>query len=91
MVNIMTRQCMFIGTKILVSKIPNNIYILVSKIPNNTTIHTDNSQIEPSDNVKNLGLYFYKYMSSDAHIMELSKKVSGILMYIKLIIVYKIL
>ncbi len=54
----------------------------LSRIPNNTVIKIDDTQIKPSDSVKNLGLYFGKYLLFDTHITELTKKTFGILMYI---------
>ncbi len=35
-----------------------------------------------STQVKNLGVYFVRYMLSDVHLNDLSKRVTGILMYI---------
>ena len=71
LLNAKKTQCMFIGSR-----------SLLSRIPNNTIIHVNDTQIKPSDSVKNLGLLFDKYMLFDIHITELTKKTFGILMYI---------
>ncbi len=56
-------QCMFIGNK-------NQL----SRIPSNTVKRVDDAVIQPSQHVKNLGLYFDQYMAFDKHISEISKK-----------------
>ncbi len=67
----MKTQCIFIGSR-----------ALISKIPGNTTFRAGGASVDPSKSVKNLGLHFDNYMSVDAHVTEMSKKVSGTLMYI---------
>ncbi len=67
----MKTQCIFIGSR-----------ALISKIPDNTTIRAGEASILPSKSEKNLGLHFDNYMSFDVHVTEMSKKVSGTLMYI---------
>ncbi len=67
----MKTQCIFIGTR-----------ALISKIPDNTTIRAGEASILTSKSVKNLGLHFDSYMSFDVHVTEMSKKVSGTLMYL---------
>ncbi len=64
-------QCIFIGSR-----------TLLLRIPNNTVIYFNNTQIKPSDSVKNLDLYFDKHMLFDTHITELTKKTFGTLVYI---------
>ena len=64
-------QCIFIG---------NRQPLL--RIPPNTFIHCDGNRIYPSTHVKNLGVYFDRYMLFDLHITELTKKIMGTLMYI---------
>ncbi len=54
---------------------------LISNIPGNTTIRAQEASIHPSKSVKNLGLQFDNYMSFDVNVTEMSKKVSGTLMY----------
>ncbi len=71
LLNSMKTQCIFIGSR-----------ALISKIPGNTTIRAGEASILPSKSVKNLGLHFDNYMSFDVHVTEMSKKVSGTLMYI---------
>ncbi len=67
----MKSQSIFIGSR-----------ALISRIPGNTTIRAGEASILPSKSVKNLGLNFVNYMSFDVHVTEMSKKVSGTLMYI---------
>ena len=64
-------QVIFIGTRQILSKIPNDI-----------KIGFDNEEIEPSSHVKNLGIHIDKTLTFDVHIDELCKKVTGILLYI---------
>ncbi len=71
LLNSMKTQCIFVGSR-----------ALISKIPGNTTIRAGEASIHPSKSVKNLGLHFHKYMSFDVHVTEMSKKVSGTLMYV---------
>ncbi len=67
----MKTQCIFIGSR-----------ALISKIPGNTTIRAGEASILPSKSVKNLGLHFDSYMSLDVHVTEMSKKDSCTLMYL---------
>ncbi len=67
----MKTQCIFIGSR-----------ALISKISDNTTIRAVEASILSSRCVKNLGLHFDSYMSFDVHVTEMSKKVSGTLMYL---------
>ncbi len=59
---------------------------LISKIPANADISAGEASTHASRSVKNLGLHFDNYMSSDVHVTEISKKKkkknSGTLMYI---------
>ena len=64
-------QCMFIGN-----------HQLLSNIPLNTKLNFNGNSIQPSNRVKNLGVYMDRYMLYDVHINELNKKVMGSLMYI---------
>ncbi len=64
-------QCIFIGNRQVLSRIPPDIYI-----------SCDGVHIYPSTYVKNLGVYFDRYMLFDVHVSELNKKVMGILMFI---------
>lgn len=64
-------QCIFIGTR-----------QLISKIPINTKIRLHDSTIQPTTHVKNLGVYIDRYMAFDIHISEIHKKVMGILMFL---------
>ncbi len=64
-------QCIFIGNR-----------QLLSPIPPETFINYDGVHIHPSTHVKNLGIYFDKYMLFDVHIDELNKKVMGVLMFL---------
>ncbi len=67
----MKTQCICIGSR-----------ALISKIQENTTIRAGEASVHPSRSVKNLGLHLDNYMSFDVHATEISKKVSGTLMYI---------
>ena len=71
LMNASKTQCMFIGTSQYLNMIPNNI-----------KIKCGNEEIISSNQVKNLGLYMDKHMTFNVHIDEISRKVSGILMYL---------
>ncbi len=82
-------QCLQTGTTDSLPKLIHNteqtltkINKLISKIPENTTIRAGEAFIHPSRSVKNLRLHFDNYMSFDVHVTEMSKNVSGTLMYI---------
>lgn len=64
-------QCMYVGSR-----------QLISLIPPNTVINFGNTAIIPSKSVKNLGVYMDQYMLFDIHINHISSKVSGILMFL---------
>ena len=64
-------QCMFIGSRQLISRIPLDIRILFGETP-----------ITPSHSVKNLGIYIDQYMLFDQHINFIIKKTNGILMFL---------
>ena len=63
MLNVNKTQCMFIGTK-----------RLLSQIPPYTHIHVNWNQIVPCKSLKNLGIHFDNHLQCDAHINELSRK-----------------
>ncbi len=63
LLNSMKTQCIFIGSR-----------ALISKIPGNTTISAREASIHLSKSVKNLGLHFDKYMPFDVHVADMSKK-----------------
>lgn len=73
MLNTTKTQCMFIGCR-----------GLISRIPPETCLWVDGTTIVPSDSVsvKNLGLYFDTHMAFDAHINNLSKKGFSAIIYI---------
>ncbi len=71
MLNPQKTQCMFVGTR-----------PLISRIPENTIITLDNTSIIPKKHVKNLGIYMDCNMSFDTHINELYKKAMGILLFL---------
>ena len=71
MINASKTQCIFIGSRQLISQIPGNI-----------TINFDGTSISPSAHVKNLGLHLDRYMMFDTHINELTKKVISMLIFI---------
>ncbi len=62
---------MFVGTR-----------PLISRIPENTLITFDNTSIIPKKHVKNLGVYMDCNMSFDTHINELCKKATGTLLFL---------
>ena len=64
-------QCMFVGCSQYISRIPEHI-----------VIKCDGEEIKISQHVKNLGVYMDRYMTYGSHIDELSRKASGILMYL---------
>ena len=70
-VNEKKTQCMFIGSR-----------QLISKIPSGTSITFDGVNISPTMNVKNLGVYMDSYMSFDVHIDNMSRRVFGSLMFL---------
>ena len=64
-------QCIFIGSRQYISRIPDDI-----------KINFNGNLITPSKTVKNLGVHFDRYLLFDTHIDALSKKVTGTLLYI---------
>ncbi len=64
-------QCIFIGNR-----------QLLSRIPPNTCISFDDERIKFCSYVKNLGIYIDKHMLYDVHIEELGKKIMGTLIFI---------
>ena len=64
-------QCIFIGSRQNIAKIPDNL-----------RISCDGSNIIPSNVVKNLGVHIDRFMIFDTHIQEMRKKVMGILIYL---------
>ena len=70
MVNEAKTQCIFIGSR-----------QLISKIPSDTVVRFGNSIISPSAHVKNLGVFMDQYLLYDVHIREITKKITGILYY----------
>ncbi len=56
-------QCIFIGTR-----------PLIRRLPTNTKINFDNSYITPSTHVKNLGVIMDCHLNFDLHIQEMYKE-----------------
>ncbi len=77
MINETKTQCIFIGSRQLCSRIPEDVVITFN-----------GTNISPSTHVKNLGLYMDRYMSFETHVNEISKKVMGMLIYINRISSY---
>ncbi len=77
MVNATKTQCIFIGSRQLCSRIPEDV-----------VVKFDRTNISPSTHVKNLGLYMDRYMSFETHVNEISKRVMGMLIYINRISSY---
>ena len=71
MVNPNKTQCIFFGSKQLLSHVPNDI-----------SVYFNGNCISPSNNVKNLGLHMDRYLHFDVHINEITKKVIGMLSYL---------
>ena len=71
MVNEKKTQVIFIGSRNCISKLPQNI-----------SLNFDDNTILPSKCVKNLGVYFDNVMLFNNHIDEMSKKVTGTLIYL---------
>lgn len=71
MVNAGKTQCMFIGSRQLLSQVSPNIKTQV-----------DGNFIIPCKSVKNLPTHFDNFMLLDTHITEMSKKIYRIIMYI---------
>lgn len=55
---------------------------VISKIPDNAVLNINGNQLKPNTVVKNLGIYFDQYMLFDSHIDEMSRKVNGIHLYL---------
>ncbi len=66
MLNSNKTQFIFIGTRQLLSSIPDEM-----------TINFDGNDIPISKHIKILGVYFDKYMTFDTHVQQLNKKVIG--------------
>ena len=64
-------QCMFVGSRQLISLIPPDL-----------TINFGNTTITPLKSVKNLGVYMDQYLLYDVHVNHISRKVNGILMFL---------
>ncbi len=71
MLNSMKTQCIFIGNR-----------QLLTPLPQNTDIKLDDEIIISTSYVKNLGVYFDRYMLFDRHVNEVTRKAVGTLMYI---------
>ena len=64
-------QCIFIGSLYYINQIDDDI-----------RINFDENQLKPRCSVKNLGVYFDRYMSFESHIDHVYKKVMGVLLYL---------
>jgi len=64
-------QCLFIGSRHIISNLPDDI-----------TINFNGNSIKPNTVVKNLGLYMDQYMLFNVHIDEMHRKVIGTLLYL---------
>ena len=71
MINPNKTQCLFVGTR-----------PFIRRIPSDTTINFDNALITPSKHIKNLGIYMNCHMTFDVHILEMHKKVMGIIFFL---------
>ena len=64
-------QCMFAGSR-----------GLISQIPPNTILQVDDTTINPSSSLKNLGTYFDQYMTFETHVNKISGKIFSTILYI---------
>ena len=64
-------QCIFIGS-----------WHYINQINNNISINFEGNQLKPMDSVKNLGIYFDRFMSFEFHIDYICNKVMGVLIYL---------
>ena len=64
-------QCLFIGSRQYISEIGENV-----------CINFNGNIVKPKKEVKNLGVYFDRYMSFDSHIDNIYRKVMGTLIYL---------
>ena len=71
MLNSSKTQCIIIGNR-----------QLLTHVPSDTVIRIDGDTITPSNSVKNLGVYIDRFMVFDKHTDVMSKKVTGILMFL---------
>ncbi len=71
MLNASKTQCMFVGSRGLLSQVPLDIKIQI-----------DGNFITPCKVVKNQGIYFDNFMLFNTHTSEMSKKIHGAGMYI---------
>ncbi len=71
MVNANKTQCIFKGTRGLLSRVPPDTHITV-----------DGNKIAPSSSVKNLGKHFDNHLLFDTHITEISKTAYGAIMQV---------
>ena len=71
LVNSNKTQCIFIGSRQNIARIPEDVIIRFGS-----------SNIKPNICVKNLGVYFDQYMTFERHIDEMHKKTMGSLIYL---------
>ena len=71
MLNSEKTKFIFIGTRQLLSYLPNDM-----------TINFEGTAIPISKSVKILGVHFDRYLTFDSHIHNLTMKVTGVLMFI---------
>ena len=64
-------QCIFIGSWHYINQINDNVHI-----------NFEGNELKPLNSVKNLGVYFDRFMSFDFHINHIYKKVMGVLIYL---------
>ncbi len=71
LLNTTKTQCMFVGSK-----------GVISQIPPNTCLQVDDTNILPSNSLKNLGIYFDSHMTFNTHVNKISKKILSTILYI---------
>ncbi len=64
-------QCIFVGSR-----------AIVKKIPSNTTVNFDNTSITTCKHVKSLGVHLDSHVTFDIHVNETHRKVMAILLFL---------
>ena len=64
-------QCIFIGS-----------WYYINQINDDIRINFGGNELKPMESVKNLGIYFDRFMSFESHVDYLYKKVVGVLIYL---------
>ncbi len=71
MLNTTKTQCMFVGSRGLLSMLPSDL-----------CLNVDDTQIHPCKSLKNLGIIFDCNMTFDAHVTNINRKIFSTILYI---------